>query len=77
MSWSVIGIVDIKLISMSVSIEDSCYCAFKPENKLACFRKCLNTVKPVKQNAFSQNLVLSHEEKIICSKPIEWNYMHM
>lgn len=40
MTWSIEGIIDIKLITVSVSLEDSCYCVFKPENKWTCFRKC-------------------------------------
>lgn len=38
-SWSIKGIIDIKMIAVSVSIEDGCYCVWKPENKYTHFRK--------------------------------------
>jgi hypothetical protein len=36
------GIIDMKVIVMSVSIEDSCYCVLKPERKYTRFTNCLN-----------------------------------
>ena len=43
-SWFVIGIIDMKMIIMSVSVEYCCYCVFKPENKYARYKNLLYIV---------------------------------
>ena len=40
-SWFIIGIIDVKMIIMSVSVEYCCYCVFKPENKYAHYKNLL------------------------------------
>jgi len=40
-SWFIIGIIDMKMIIMSVSVEYCCYCVFKPENKYAYYTNLL------------------------------------
>ena len=56
-SWFIIGIIDMKMIIMSVSVEYCCYCVFEPENKYAYYKnllyiiyKCVHICKFLKWN---------------------------